>query len=79
MPHFDRIEENVFVAQGYSGHGVALATLGGKLMAEAISGSAEKFDVFKSVPTPTFPGGTLLRYPGLVVGMLYYAMRDRFF
>ncbi|MFT7109257.1 MAG: gamma-glutamylputrescine oxidase [Psychrobacter glaciei] len=79
MPHFDRVEENVFVAQGYSGHGVALATLGGKLMAEAISGSAEKFDVFKSVPTPTFPGGTLLRYPGLVAGMLYYAMRDRFF
>ena len=79
MPHFDRIEENVFVAQGYSGHGVALATLGGKLMAEAISGSAEKFDVFRSVPTSTFPGGTLLRFPGLVAGMLYYAMRDRFF
>jgi gamma-glutamylputrescine oxidase len=79
MPHFDRVEENVFVAQGYSGHGVALATFGGKLMAEAISGSAEKFDVFKNVPTPTFPGGTLLRYPGLVAGMLYYAMRDRFF
>ncbi|MGK0273007.1 MAG: gamma-glutamylputrescine oxidase, partial [Cocleimonas sp.] len=35
MPHFERIEENLFVAQGYSGHGVALATLGGKLMAEA--------------------------------------------
>ena len=78
MPHFDRIEENLFVAQGYSGHGVALATLGGKLMAEAVSGSIEKFDVFAKVPTPTFPGGTLLRWPGLVAGMLYYAMRDRF-
>lgn len=79
MPHFDRIEENVFVAQGYSGHGVAMATLGGKLMADAIRGSAENFDLFKSVPTPTFPGGTLLRWPGLVAGMLYYSMRDRFF
>jgi len=79
MPHFDRIEQNVFVAQGYSGHGVAMATLGGKLMAEAISGSAERFDVFRNVPTPTFPGGTLLRWPGLVAGMLYYSMRDRFF
>lgn len=79
MPHFDRIEENLFVAQGYSGHGVALATLGGKLMAEAISGSAEKFDLFARVPTPSFPGGTLLRWPGLVAGMLYYSMRDRFF
>lgn len=79
MPHFDRLEENLFVAQGYSGHGVALATLGGKLMAEAISGSAEKFDLFTRVPTPSFPGGTLLRWPGLVAGMLYYSMRDRFF
>ncbi len=78
MPYFDRLEKNVFVAQGYSGHGVALATLGGKLMADAISGNAEKFDIFNSVPTPTFPGGTLLRWPGLVAGMLYYAMRDRF-
>ncbi|WP_286239049.1 NAD(P)/FAD-dependent oxidoreductase [Neptuniibacter halophilus] len=79
MPYFDRVEENLFVAQGYSGHGVALATLGGKLMAEAVSGSAEKFDLFSKVPTPTFPGGTLLRFPGLVAGMLYYSMRDRFF
>lgn len=79
MPHFERLEENLFVAQGYSGHGVALATLGGKLMAEAISGSAEKFDLFSLVPTPAFPGGTLLRWPGLVAGMLYFSMRDRFF
>ncbi|MBB1487882.1 NAD(P)/FAD-dependent oxidoreductase [Oceanospirillum sediminis] len=79
MPLFDRIEDNVFVAQGYSGHGVALATLGGKLMAEAVSGSAERFDVFASMPTPSFPGGTLLRWPGLVAGMLYYSARDRFF
>ncbi len=79
MPYFNRLEENVFVAQGYSGHGVALATLGGKLMADAISGSAEKFDIFSRVPTPTFPGGTLLRRPGMVAGMLYYALRDRLF
>ncbi|MFT5721594.1 MAG: gamma-glutamylputrescine oxidase [Motiliproteus sp.] len=77
MPHFERIDANLFVAQGYSGHGVALATLGGKLMAEAIAGTAEKFDQFARVPTPTFPGGTLLRWPGLVAGMLYYSLRDR--
>jgi len=77
MPHFDRLDGNLFVAQGYSGHGVALATLGGKLMAEAIATSAERFDVFARVPTPTFPGGTLLRWPGLVAGMLYYSLRDR--
>lgn len=78
MPYFARIEDNLFVAQGYSGHGVALATLGGKLMAEAVSGSVEKFDLFANVPTPDFPGGTLLRWPSLVAGMLYYSLRDRF-
>lgn len=79
MPYFNRLEDNVYAAHGYSGHGVALATLGGKLMAQAVMGDAEKFDIFSKVPTPTFPGGTLLRFPGLVAGMLYYAMRDRFF
>lgn len=79
QPHFERLQENLFVAQGYSGHGVALATLGGKLMADAISTSAEQFDVFARFPTPTFPGGTLLRKPGMVAGMLWYAMRDNLF
>lgn len=77
MPHFAHQEKNVFIAQGYSGHGVALATLGGKLMAEAIYGTVERFDLFSSVPTANFPGGTLLRWPGLVAGMLYYSLRDR--
>ena len=79
QPHFERIQENLFVAQGYSGHGVAMATLGGKLMADAIATSAEKFDVFAHYPTPTFPGGTLLRKPGMVAGMLYFSLRDSLF
>lgn len=79
MPCFNRLEENLFVAQGYSGHGVAMATLGGKLMAEAVSGSVERFDMFARMPSPSFPGGTLLRWPGLVAGMTYYALRDRLF
>ncbi|KJZ10838.1 oxidoreductase [Marinomonas sp. S3726] len=79
MPFFQRIEPNVLVAQGYSGHGVAMATLGGKLMAEAVAGQSHGFDVFAKMPSPSFPGGTLLRWPGLVAGMLYYSLRDRLF
>lgn len=77
MPSFGRLKGNVLYAQGYSGHGVPIATLAGKLLAEAVSGTAERFDVMASVPTPAFPGGTLLRWPGLVAGMLWYAMKDR--
>ena len=77
MPHFGRLKPNVFFAHGFSGHGVAMATLAGELIAEAVSGTAERFDVFMRLPTPRFPGGTLLRWPGLVVGMLYYSLRDK--
>ena len=77
MPAFGRLGNNIYYAQGYSGHGVSIATLAGKLLAEAIAGTAERFDIMASVPTPTFPGGTLLRWPGLVLAMAWYAMRDR--
>jgi len=77
MPHFGRLEPNLFFAHGYSGHGISIATLAGKLIAEAISGTAERFDQMASIKIPPFPGGTLLRYPGMVLGMLYYSLRDR--
>lgn len=77
LPHFGRLAPNVFFAQGYSGQGVALANLAGRLIAEALAGTAERFDVMASLPTPAFPGGVWLRYPALVLGMLYYALLDR--
>ena len=77
MPHIGRLADNIYYAHGYSGHGVPTATFSGKLIAEALSGTAERFDVMARVPSYTFPGGTLLRWPGLVAGMLYYAMLDR--
>lgn len=77
MPDIRRDSANLFVAQGYSGHGVALATYAGAIFAKAVQGSMEKMDVFARIPMRDFPGGTLLRWPGLVAGMLYYAMLDR--
>ncbi|HRO13146.1 MAG TPA: FAD-binding oxidoreductase, partial [Amaricoccus sp.] len=77
MPAFRRLGRGVFAAGGYSGHGVALATLAGKLMAEAVQGTAERFDVFASLPQPRFPGGAALRWPLLVLAMSWYGLRDR--
>lgn len=56
---------------------MALATLAGKLMAEAVQGTAGRFDVFASLPQPRFPGGARLRWPLLVLAMSWYALRDR--
>ena len=77
LPHVGRLEPNLFFAQGYSGQGIATANFAGKVIAEAIGGTAGRFDVFASLPVHTFPGGTLLRYPGMVLGMLYYSLKDR--
>lgn len=77
MPHFERLRGNLLTASGYSGHGVALATLGGKLAAEAIAGQAERFDLMARVPTRPFPGGAALRWPLLVLAMVWFSLRDR--
>lgn len=75
-PHFGRLEPNVYFLQGFSGHGIALTGIAGKLVAEAIAGTAERFDVFTKIPHADFPGGPALRRPALVLAMLYYRLRD---
>ena len=77
MPNFGRINPNIYWAQGYSGHGIAMANMGGKLVAEAITGHAERFDVFANRKQAPFPGGRWLRWPALVAGMLFYKMLDK--
>jgi gamma-glutamylputrescine oxidase len=75
-PDFGRLAPNVFYTQGFSGHGMSLTGLAGKLVAEAIAGTAERFDVFARIPHRDFPGGRLLRRPSLVMAMMYYRLRD---
>ena len=76
-PDFGRVADNVYYLQGFSGHGVALTGLAGKLVAEAISGHAERLDVFAKIKHHDFPGGKLLRTPALVLGMVWYQLRDK--
>jgi len=78
MPHLQRLEHGVLSASGYSGHGVGMATLSGKLAGELICGTATRFDILASIPAPEFPGGPRWRQPLLALAMWYYALRDRF-
>ncbi len=77
MPYMTRLSPSVLSASGYSGHGVGMATLAGKMMAEVVDGTLGQFDIMQKIPASTFPGGTLLRWPGLVLAMTYYAIRDK--
>ena len=77
MPYFHKLSPNTFSASGYSGHGVAMATLAGKLVAKAIDGETSGFDAFSKVPSFPFPGGAPARYPLLVLAMTWYTLRDR--
>jgi gamma-glutamylputrescine oxidase len=76
LPHVGRLGE-LFFAHGYSGQGVLIPALVGKVLVEAVAGTAERFDVLASIAPPAFPGGAALRSPLYVLGMLWYALRDR--
>lgn len=75
-PDFGRLGNNLYYLQGFSGHGLVLSGIAGKLVAEAIAGQAERFDLLQRIQHRNFPGGATLRTPALVLGMLYYRLRD---
>ncbi|QOR39438.1 FAD-binding oxidoreductase [Billgrantia diversa] len=77
LPQFGRLNDNVYYAQGYSGHGVTCSHLAGRLVAEVMRGESERFDAFAGLPHLPFPGGRLLRVPFSALGAWYYATRDR--
>lgn len=75
-PHFGRLDDNLYFLQGFSGHGMALTGIAGKLAAEAVTGQAERFDLYAKIRHLDFPGGLALRRPALVLAMLWYRLRD---
>jgi gamma-glutamylputrescine oxidase len=75
-PDFGRLGANIYYLQGFSGHGLALSGMAGRLAAEAVDGQASRFDLFARIRHHSFPGGRLMRTPGLVLAMLYYRFLD---
>ncbi|MBX7146127.1 MAG: FAD-binding oxidoreductase [Alphaproteobacteria bacterium] len=78
LPDIGCFTPGLYYAQGYSGQGVALSSLVGRVIAESITGFNDRFDLLSRFPNRSFPGGTLLRWPGQVAAMLWYSMLDRF-
>ncbi len=77
MPYFAQPANNIYSVSGYSGYGVAMAGLAGKVIAEAIAGETDRFDLFSRIPSTRFPGGPPFSHGLLVLAMSWYAIRDR--
>lgn len=75
-PDFGAIDPNYFYLQGFSGHGVALAGIAGRIVAQAIAGDSRAFDLFARLRHRRFPGGPAWRQPALALGMLYHRVRE---
>lgn len=75
-PDFNRLSPNIYYLQGFSGHGLILTNIAGKLAAEAIRGQSERFDMMAKIKHTPFIGGRTFRTPALVLAMAYYRLRD---
>ncbi len=77
VPAMGRINGNVYYCQGYSGHGVNATHIMGEVMADAIGGTMERFDLFADVDHFRLPGSQWIGNQIIALGMLYYKIRDR--
>ena len=77
VPIMGRISANVFYSQGYSGHGVNVTHLAGQILADAVAGTMERFDIFADVKPMVVPGAHALSKPMVMLGILYYQLKDR--
>lgn len=76
LPHFAQVRPGVWSAAGFSGHGVAVATLAGRILADAIRGDSADYDLMSRLPVPPFPGGPL--GPTLLgLAVWWFGLRDR--
>ncbi len=77
VPQLGRISKNIFYSQGYSGHGVNVTHLAGQIMADAVAGTFERFDVFAGIEPVFIPGAHTFSKQMVALGVLYYQIKDR--
>jgi glycine/D-amino acid oxidase-like deaminating enzyme len=77
VPQLGRLAPNIFFCQGYSGHGVNVTHLTGKIMADAVAGTMEQFDLFADVKPLVVPGAYTFSKPMVALGVLYYKIKDK--
>jgi len=76
VPLIGRATPNVYYSMGYSGHGVNFSHVAAEIIADAITGQIERFDLFARMPHRRFPLGQRLGNNVIALGMLYYRLKD---
>jgi gamma-glutamylputrescine oxidase len=76
IPAIGRLEPNVYYMQGYCGHGVNATHIAAEIVADAICGTTEKFDLFDKIRQIRLPVGRWAGNQMLALGMLYYRLKD---
>lgn len=76
IPAVGRIGGNVYYSLGYSGHGVNASHIMGEVVADAIGGTLETFDLFARIRHFRIPGSQWFGNQLVALGMLWYRMRD---
>lgn len=77
VPQLGRLAPNVFHAQGYSGHGVNVTHLVGEILADAVAGTMERFDIFATIKPVRIPGASLFANQMVSLGLMYYGIKDK--
>ncbi len=77
VPLLGKLSSNVFYSQGYSGHGVNVTHIAGKIMADAVAGTMEQFDMFADIRPMVIPGSITFNKPMVALGVLFYQIKDR--
>lgn len=77
LPHVAQVAPNILSGAGFSGHGVALSGMAGRVMAQAVMGQEAGLTTLSALPVGRFPGGAGLRAPILTLAMTWFALRDR--
>ena len=76
IPQMGRIQNNTYYVQGYSGHGLCPTHIAGNVIADAIVGDTERFDVFEKVKHIRLPGGFWFANPALALGMMWFRLKE---
>lgn len=77
IPQLGKLSDNVFYAQGYSGHGIATTHIVSEIMAKAITGHLDEFDTFAQCKHIRLPGSEWIGNQFLAIGMWYYLLMEK--